>query len=339
MATAVAAARRAGEEDLMPALLITLAISIVLCGLYLKLARRLQIMDLPNERSSHTLPTPHGGGTAMLVAFSLGLAAAAWMGMAWHSQYLALAGGALLLMLVGVVDDLRGLPVRLRFSFYALCSVVLVSVLLKPHGGQWLVALVAAFALLWMLNLYNFMDGIDGIAALQATIACVGAAIISWFYAADLQYFFFCLLLAAAQLGFLCWNWPPARMFMGDAGSVPTGFLVGGLALLGAVEGTLPLACWLILLAVFVTDASYTLVARMFAGERFTQPHRTHAYQRLSRHWGGHLPVDMLLLAINALWLFPLALTTSLCPKFSFLLVILAYIPLLYGMAKARKVG
>ncbi|PLW87511.1 glycosyl transferase [Halioglobus japonicus] len=331
--------RSFGRARLVPLVMITLAISIVFCGLYLLLARRLQILDQPNERSSHTLPTPHGGGVAMLTAFAAGLAIGHVMGVAWEGPYLILAGGALLLMLVGVVDDLLSLSARLRFALYSGVALMAANALLAPAGGHWLVQLVAAFALLWMLNLYNFMDGIDGIAALQAVSVCVAAALLSWFYAGDLQFLSFCLVLAAAQVGFLCWNWPPARLFMGDAGSVPTGFLLGGLALLGAVEGALPLACWAILLALFVTDASYTLLARMLAGERFTEPHRQHAYQRLSRHWGSHLPVDILLLAINGLWLFPLALTTTLWPKFSFLLVILAYIPLLYGMAKARKLG
>ena len=156
---------------------------------------------------------------------------------------------------------------------------------------------------------------------------------------ADGQYALFCLLLAAAHLGFLLWNWPPARLFMGDGGSVPTGFLMAGLALLGAVQGQLNPLCWLILLAPFVTDATGTLLWRMATRQPFTQPHRLHAYQRLSRHWGSHQAVDMLLLALNGLWLAPLAWAVEIWPKYGFLLVILAYLPLLAGMAKVRKLG
>jgi Fuc2NAc and GlcNAc transferase len=190
-----------------------------------------------------------------------------------------------------------------------------------------------------MLNLYNFMDGIDGIAALQCIQAAVSVALLSWFSTGDAAYAGYCLMLAAAHAGFLAWNWPPARLFMGDAGSVPTGYLLGVLALLGAVQGTVPLEVWLILLAPFIVDASYTLVWRVVTGQPFTRPHRMHAYQRLSRHWGGHLPVDMALLAVHALWLFPLALTLTVWPKFPVLLVILAYLPLLIGVAKSRNLG
>ena len=327
----------------MSLLLLTMVASAAFCAVYLKLARRWQIVDRPNDRSSHRLPTPHGGGVPLVLAFVLGILVASVQGVDWTWHYWLLTSVALLLVIIGVWDDLRNLPVRVRFTLYGLCCVLLVTELFPPMAiGQfahWILVAGGAFALLWMLNLYNFMDGIDGIAALQCILACGSAALLSWFYAGDPQYALYCLLLAAAHVGFLVWNWPPARLFMGDAGSVPTGFLLGGLALLGASAGQLPLACWLILLAGFIGDATYTLLWRMATGQPFARPHRLHTYQRLSRHWGGHLPVDMALLALNALWLFPLAWTATVWPKFSFLLVILAYLPLLAGMAKARKLG
>jgi Fuc2NAc and GlcNAc transferase len=126
---------------------------------------------------------------------------------------------------------------------------------------------------------------------------------------------------------------------MGDAGSVPTGFLVAAIALLGAVQGYLNPLCWAILLAVFITDASWTLVWRLATGQAFMQPHRLHAYQRLSRYWDSHLSVDMLLLAINVMWLFPLAWAVQAWPSYSVILVILAYFPLLCGMAKVGRLA
>jgi Fuc2NAc and GlcNAc transferase len=234
------------------------------------------------------------------------------------------------------------LSASLRMALYGLlCLAVALILLQQAYGGLLLVALVAAWGLvlLWSLNLYNFMDGIDGIAALQCILACGSAALLSWTDSGAASYALFCLLLAAGHLGFLGWNWPPARLFMGDAGSVPTGFLLAGLALLGWVEGQLNPLCWLILLAAFVTDATWTLVWRMASGQPFTKPHRLHAYQRLSRHFGSHLAVDMLLLALNALWLFPLAWAVKSSPNHGFLLVILAYLPLVWGMAKIRQFG
>jgi Fuc2NAc and GlcNAc transferase len=198
--------------------------------------------------------------------------------------------------------------------------------------------LIAAFALLWSLNLYNFMDGIDGIAALQTIFVCSSAAYLAWLAGHDHMYIRYCLILAAAHSGFLLWNYPPARLFMGDAGSVPTGFLLAGLAILGAVQGQLNPLCWVVLSAVFITDATWTLVWRIVTGQDFTQPHRLHAYQCLSRHWNSHVRVDLLLLAINGMWLFPIALAVQAWPEHQLFLVFLAYLPLLFGVAKVGRV-
>ncbi len=326
----------------MIAVLATLLLSVVLCGAYLRLARRLQLLDRPNERSSHRRPTPHGGGVPLLLGFTCGLAVAAVLYGPWQGVYLVLLATGLFLMLLGVFDDLRGLSVTLRMALYGLVCVLAAAWLLHPLlAGAALCLAVAAwsFVLLWSLNLYNFMDGIDGIAATQCAAACASAALLVWAGSGDGAYALFCLLLAAAHVGFLAWNWPPARLFMGDAGSVPTGFLLAALALLGWVQGSLNPLCWLVLLAGFVTDASWTLVWRMASGQPFTRPHRLHAYQRLSRHFNSHLVVDLLLLVTNALWLFPLAWAVQVWPRHGPILVILAYLPLALAMAKVRKLA
>jgi Fuc2NAc and GlcNAc transferase len=324
------------------AVLTTLVLSVLLCGLYLWFARARQFLDSPNERSSHSQPTPSGGGAALESAFILGLLVSARLYGAWDDSFITLAVAALLLMVLGVIDDLRGLSVQLRLVLYSLVCLLVATALLQAvdtenvwYGG--VLVLLAALALLWTLNLYNFMDCIDGIAAMQAVLACCCAAWLSWVTGHGGQYALFCLLLAAAHAGFLVWNCPPARLFMGDAGSVPTGFLLAALALLGALQGLLNPLCWVVLLAVFITDATWTLVWRMGSGQAFTQPHRLHAYQRLSRYWDSHFRVDMLLLVIITLWLFPLASAVQIWPDHSLFLVILAYLPLLCGMAKIAR--
>lgn len=319
---------------------LTFALSVLLCGLYLRLARRWRIIDEPNERSSHQAPTPHGGGAALLLAFAAGLALASVYETTWPWPYLLLAAVVLVLVGLGIVDDLLGLSVRLRLPLYALACLLTAWALLSP---TWSIPaavglLLAALAMLWMVNLYNFMDGIDGIAATQCVLACGAAAFLSARGVAS-HYALFCLLLAASHLGFLVWNWPPARLFMGDAGSIPTGFLLASLALLGSVQGQLHPACWLVLLAVFITDASWTLLWRMATGQAFTRPHRLHAYQRLSVYWGSHRRVDLLLMAIFLGWLLPLAWLLQNYPQHALLLVILAYLPLLLGMAKTRALA
>jgi len=314
--------------------------SALLCGLWLRLARRGSWLDHPGHRSSHTRVTPSSGGVGIILALLLSVAVAASGGVSWAEAYWLLLGLALVLMLVGMADDRCNLPATLRLVVYGLCCVVLVWRLqpgLTPHAAipAWLLWPLLAAGLLWLLNLYNFMDGIDGIAALQCFLAAGSAALLGLLGGAP-EFALFCALLALCQLGFLYWNWPPARLFMGDAGSIPIGFLLGGLALHGASSAVLPLGCWLVLLAGFITDASWTLVTRGLRGASLMEAHREHAYQRLSRHWQSHVAVGVLLLALNGLWLFPLAWTIWYWPEFQLLLVILAYLPLLLGMAKLR---
>ena len=158
-----------------------------------------------------------------------------------------------LFSLVGLVDDRRPLPVALRLSVFLLLSAATAWLYLPGHGV--LVLGIVALALCWLVNLYNFMDGIDGIAGVQCFLACCSAALLAWLGSGDGQYALFCLLLAAAHTGFLVWNWPPARLFMGDAGSVPTGYLLGALAIAGLVGGQLNIAAWMILLAAYFTGA------------------------------------------------------------------------------------
>jgi len=324
------------------ALAVTLLLSVAGCMTYRQIALHLQILDHPNHRSSHVKPTPHGGGVPLLLAFAMGMAVAALQYGLWPGQYLWLLGVALLLMLLGVLDDMVHLSVVARMSAYGAAAVATVAFLAggSLSGIAFLVALVmVSLTLLWVMNLYNFMDGIDGIAAVQCLLAAGCIALLVLVHGGDQRYVLFCALLVLAQGGFLFFNWPPARLFMGDAGSVPTGFLLGGLAILGWVENVVPPGCWLILGAPFIVDATWTLVQRWRAGEAVTQGHRQHAYQRLARHWDSHLLVDLLLLALNALWLFPLAWAAFIWPDQQWVLVIFAIIPLLAGMARIRDLA
>lgn len=325
----------------MTATLGTFLLSIVLCGVYLRFAGAWRILDTPNERSSHVRPTPHGGGIALFTAFVLGLLLAIPLYGVWPKPFVILTCAALALAVLGIIDDLRGLPIGWRMLVYGAVCFWVSAMLFQEfelanvvyRGGLFV---FVALVLLWSLNLYNFMDGIDGIAALQSVLACGAAAVLSWLNAGDSSYALFCLLIAAAHGGFLVWNAPPARLFMGDAGSVATGFMLAGLAVVGALHGQINPLCWLVMLAVFVTDASWTLLWRIVTRQPFTQAHRLHAYQRLSRRWNSHFKVDLLLLAINVLWLFPLACAVQNWPQLGLFLVFLAYLPLACGMAKLQ---
>lgn len=258
-------------------------------------ARRRNILDNPNHRSSHTRPTPRGGGVAIVIVFYAALLAVWTTGLVETRSLVALVCG-LPVAVVGYIDDLRPLSARLRLVVQAACAVAALAVLMplpalsvwQHVAPAWLAVLLYGVALVWLTNLYNFMDGIDTIAAGQAVaIGLLWAAFLPG--AAALP----ALLFAAAALGFLVYNWPPARIFMGDVGSGFCGFIAGVLVLLFARDtDTSPLA-WLIPLSAFVCDATVTLIVRTLRGHRPGVAHRSHAYQRLARKAGRHLPVSV----------------------------------------------
>lgn len=289
-------------------------------------AGRLGLVQAPNHRSSHGESTPHGGGVGIVLG---GGGAGIWLAWAGGGALWPISGLAFLLAVLGLWDDVRHLPARTRFAV----QVLLCALLLHTLGGQdsllWGGLLLLAGV--WWVNLFNFMDGIDGIAASQAVfMLAAGAMLAAWFHpaAVDAAEWLWMLALAAAALGFLACNWPPARIFMGDVGSTYLAFMIFALALLSVREGWLTFPAWLVLGAFFVADASVTLVRRVLAGERWFEAHRSHAYQRLSRRWGSHRPVTLLVIGVNLLWLAPLALASLAWPRWAGVIVALAYGPL-----------
>jgi len=258
-------------------------------------AHRRKLLDTPNHRSSHTRPTPRGGGVALAAAFYAGLAALLAAG-ALEAGTLATLLLGLPIAIVGYIDDRVSLSARTRLAVQFACAAALLWSLPAPIpalavlGYELPPALAYAaylLGLLWLTNLYNFMDGIDGIAAGQAIAAgLLWAAILPAASAGP------ALALAAAALGFLLYNFPPARIFMGDAGSGFCGFIIGALVLIQAQASATSPLLWLLPLAPFIADATLTLCVRVLRGQSPSQAHRSHAYQRLARRAGRHLPVS-----------------------------------------------
>lgn len=322
----------------------------LLTGLVRRLALRGALLDIPNQRSSHMTPTPRGGGVAIVGAFLLGgvgLAAISPAGSAGFTALLLFT--SLLVAGIGLWDDLRQLSAKQRILVHLLAAVLLVwglgrEGLCGPVSGQlWLLRLLGGLllvlAVVWALNLFNFMDGIDGLAGGEAVFVAVGGALLLSLGGGSLEMVLL-LLLAAACLGFLVWNWPPARIFMGDVGSGFLGFVLAALALRTAIfRDDLPLAAWLILPGVFLADATITLLRRMARGERWYNAHRSHAYQHAAVRYGRHRPVTMAAMAINLFWLLPLSVLCVILPGFDVSLTILAYLPLLGLVVKFNAGG
>lgn len=316
-------------------LVATVLASALLTGVVRHYALRTQLLDLPNARSSHVRPTPRGGGVAVVVAFELSLLALWLLGGVPLPLFLALLVGGLMIAAVGLIDDRRGVAARWRFLVHLLAAVWALAWLgfpALPVGGStvdlgWLGLVLGALMIVWLVNLYNFMDGIDAIAGIEALTVAVGAALL----AADSGAGGVLGLLALAVLGFLVWNWPPAKIFMGDVGSAFLGFVFAALALFA---GGLSLWGWLILLGVFIVDATWTLLRRVLRGERWYEAHRSHAYQRAARRCGSHLRVSVVVGLVNVLWLLPLAYGAQRWPGYGPALVAVAYVPLLAAAAR-----
>jgi Fuc2NAc and GlcNAc transferase len=298
----------------------------------------LGLVAAPNARSSHSVPTPSGGGVGIVAGGAVGgafvLAAEPW-------PAAVLLAAALLVAAIGFVDDRRPLPAAVRLAAQVLL-VAVVAAFGLPAGGiaaaiglplpPFLVTGVVVLAAVYWVNLFNFMDGIDGLAASQAIFMLLAAALLAVVRteggAVEQPAFWWLPTIAAASAGFLLLNWPPARIFMGDAGSTFLGFLIAVLALTTTGLGWLSLWQWLILAAVFGTDATLTLCRRLLQGERIFEAHRRHAYQRLARRWQSHRSVTMAVTAVNLLWLLPLALLTGWRPELGSALTLVAYLPL-----------
>lgn len=230
-------------------------------------------VDHPNERSLHHQPTPRIGGLALFPGVVLGCLAAGLR----DADSLLLLGLAGCLFLLSIFDDWRGLPVTLRFGAHLLAAALLALGLMG--GSPWVLA--AALAVAWMTNLFNFMDGANGLAGGMAAIGFAAFGLASGEPA-------LAFALVGAALGFLMFNFDPARVFLGDSGSIPLGFLAGGVGLLGVVKGQWPWWFPLLAFSPFVADATVTLLRRMVRGEKFWIAHRDHYYQRLVRMGWSH---------------------------------------------------
>jgi Fuc2NAc and GlcNAc transferase len=289
------------------------------------------MLDRPGVRSAHMVPTPRGGGLAIAAVI---LGSTVLLGIARlvaPDVVIALVGGGVVVTASGWLDDLRGLTPAIRAAAHSIAAVWAVFWLgglprlelgfaeasLGPAGF-----LLGIVGIVWSINLYNFMDGIDGLAAVEAvTVGLAAGTLLFALGETDLALLGF--LTAGASAGFLVWNWPPARIFMGDVGSGLLGFIFPVLALASENRGSLPIAVWIILLGVFVLDSTITLVRRALKGEPVHQAHARHAYQRATRFYGSHTRVTASVLVLNVA-LAGAALLAVALPDLLFVMFVLA---------------
>jgi UDP-N-acetylmuramyl pentapeptide phosphotransferase/UDP-N-acetylglucosamine-1-phosphate transferase len=261
----------------LPAFLVAFVSTLGLVRLLLVPAVARLVLDIPNDRSLHVAPTPRTGGVGLLLG-----AAASWL--VFGGGLAATAGIAAALALVFFFDDISGLPVPVRFGMQAAAAILFVYAMdLQPL----LLAPLFVVGIVWCMNLYNFMDGSNGLAG-GMTLFGFGAYAIAAQAAGANDLALVGAVIAGAALGFLGWNFDPARVFLGDAGSIPLGFLAAALGLLGWQRDVWPFWFPLLVFSPFITDATLTLMRRALRGEKVWQAHKSHYYQRLVRMGWSH---------------------------------------------------
>jgi Fuc2NAc and GlcNAc transferase len=317
--------------------IITGGISLLLTSALRRYALAKSLIDVPNARSSHTVPTPRGGGVAIVLSFLFLLPVLAIFSLlSWSSTWALLGAGAGIAVL-GFLDDHGHIAARWRllghfsaavWALFWLGGAPPLAVMGTTFDMGWFGILLVTLYLVWMLNLYNFMDGIDGLASLEAIFVCLSAAMIYALLGLG-SLAWAPLLLSFAVAGFLYWNFPPAKIFMGDAGSGFLGVTLGIFSVQAAWTSPSLIWVWVILMGVFIVDATFTLIRRLVRGDKVYEAHRSHAYQYASRKYGRHLPVTLTVGLVNLIWLLPIALCVALHGLDGLLGVIIAYIPLL----------
>ncbi len=298
-------------------------------------------IDYPNLRSGHNSPVISGGGIAVYAVF---LMVAVYLSIFADIEFFdnELLPLVTILVMVGFLDDISGLRITSRLLIYTTVSFITILTLFfnynYPTAAYFHFFLVSICFCLF-INLYNFMDGIDGLLATHCIISLAIAVFLLTIQSAPKNLVLFCGVLASVQVGFLILNWSPATLFMGDAGSIPTGFLMGVIAIETSTRAFLPIAAWAIILSPFLTDSIGTLIFRLFRLENIFKPHSSHMYQKLARYWNSHRRVVIIMAMFQCFWCAPLAYFVTMCPDYAIHLLLLTYAPLLLGLLKSRNLA
>jgi Fuc2NAc and GlcNAc transferase len=296
-------------------------------------------MDVPNERSSHLTPTPRGGGIAFVATSLVGLFILLLNNTLNNEDLLALGCAGAIVAVAGFLDDrqkISGAMIRLVLHGIGAISLVVgiefpsqISLFDQTISTGLIGSILSVLYLVWLLNLFNFMDGTDGIAASEAIFVVLAGAFLNYHVLSDANHSAAAVVLAASTFGFILYNWSPAKIFMGDVGSGFLGIVIGGLSLIAANQDSELLWVWIILLAVFVSDSTVTLIRRLLRKQKPHVAHRSHAYQHLAIRLNSHAKVALLVLAVNIAWLLPIAFLVADKQLAGTSGVIIAYVPLL----------
>lgn len=303
-------------------------VSIFLTRKIIYFATQKNILDHPGSRSLHETPTPRGGGISIVVLVLIALISL-WIGeYISNREVIAFMTSGILVFVTGLLDDIKTLPTLAKGISYFAAAVLGVFMLNSavPTESSLGVINILFFSIViaWLINLYNFMDGSDGLAGLQTILVSLSICITAYLSGVSFL-FYLMIIIAASTLGFLYYNYPPAKIFMGDAGSCFIGLIFGLNAFYCYVNNFIPIEIWLILLSVFVCDASLTLLMRFFVGKKWYEAHREHAYQKVVLMMNSHKDLLLVLMAIYVLLILPILVLTVYFEPYSWLFVMVCY--------------
>ena len=302
--------------------------SLISTRLFIKYAITKQMYDLPNARSSHKITTPRGGGVGFVLVFLIALISAIKFAMVEFTGQNFLLLALLIVAGIGFFDDKYNLSAKRRITWQLIAASIATFSLRDCLNYIYLIDVLIVIYMVWMLNLYNFMDGIDGLASIEA-ISCSFLASLIFYIIGHPELSIIPLLLGFAMFGFFYWNFPKAKIFMGDVGSGFLGFIFAILSIQALAVSMQLFCCWMVLLGVFIVDASLTLFIRLFKRENICEAHCNHAYQHAAKIYKSHIPVTVSALIINLAWLGPVAFLIGLNYVNGFIGILISYIPLL----------
>jgi Fuc2NAc and GlcNAc transferase len=332
------------ESDVITLLVFILVFFVNWIGvlLYRKIALKKGILANPNFRSLHEFPIPKGGGIVFSMVFVVSLFYHWWLNQSSNNLFLVLAVGGGAAALFGFLDDLKEIRAMKKFAVQLLLSGW---ALFWLDGGpllfiDWIPSLVSIpvtiLFLVWMMNGYNFMDGIDGMAVSGAVFVSGTVISVLLLTHPESEFIVIIALLLVCSSAFMLFNWPPASIFMGDAGSVFLGYLFGSFILITIMVGDVTIWTWLVVFGYFFADITMTQIIRIIVVKKWYLAHRSHAYQNLARITGSHLKITGGVVFYNVVWILPLTLWSALYPEMALYAVVLAISP---GLVVAYRYG
>jgi len=300
-------------------------------------------IDKPEDRSIHKYPIPSAGGLSIIISFILYLLVLLAIYPANNISHIILLVSVMPVLIIGSIDDLKKIGVYKRLLVHTFSAIVIVYYFQIADNSfsvdfnsqsSYIIFFASVVLSMWLMNLYNFMDGIDGYAATESIFVALSASLIAYLNNPSSHIYMYLLGFGAANIGFLIRNWHPAKIFMGDTGSISTGCIFAFFIFYSGSESVISIYTWLILLSVFVSDATYTLFVRIVTKKNITKPHLTHAFHIITSSKKSQLFTVKALIFVNILWALPMAMLSTIYSNYHIMMAFVVYFPILLYLIK-----